>query len=387
MRIRDIALNNLRRRRVKAVFLLAGLMIGAAAVVSLTTITMTMSRDIEEKLDRFGANILISPKTEGLSLSYGGLTLGGVNYTVREISAGEVEKIGSIENSANIQVIAPKTIGVIKVKGRSVLLAGIDPQRELSLKKWWKVQGSLPGGENALAAGGRAAASLGLRTDQVLEIDGQEFVVTGILEETGSPDDDLLFASIPTAQRLLHKEGLYSLVEVSALCRDCPVTDIVNQISEKIPGARITAVQQVVKSKMQALDHLKKFSTGVAAAVLLIGALMVLVIMMGSVSERMREIGIFRAIGFRRGHIVSMILLEAATVSMLAGIAGSLAGVLIARLSLPLFMEGEAAVLYFHPLLPLLAVLLCVLTGLGASVYPAVKATRLAPGEALRILQ
>jgi putative ABC transport system permease protein len=387
MRLREIAFNNLKRRRSKAAFLLAGLMVGVAAVVSLTTITMTMSRDIEEKLDRFGANILISPKTEGLSLSYGGLTLGGVNYTVKEISAEEVDRIDEIENRANIKVVSPKTLGVVRIDERPVLLAGIDPAKELSLKKWWQVTGGLPEGDRQVTAGSRAAINLGLEMGSEVDIQGETFTVTGLLTETGSPDDELLFSTIPAAQGLLGKEGLYSMVEVSALCRDCPVEDIVNQISAKMPGARITAVQQVVKSKMQALDHLKKFSAGVSAAVLLVGALMVLVTMMGSVNERMREIGIFRAIGFRRSHIIRIILLEATIVSTLAGLTGYLAGLLIARFSLPFFMEGEAAAMYMHPGLLGAAVALSLGIGLFASAYPALKATRLAPGEALRILQ
>ena len=76
MRLRDIALNNIKRRKAKVSFLLAGLMAGVATVVALVTITVTLNRDIEEKLDRFGANIVITPKTEGLSLNYGGIKLG-----------------------------------------------------------------------------------------------------------------------------------------------------------------------------------------------------------------------------------------------------------------------------------------------------------------------
>ena len=79
MRLHNISFNNLRRRKGKTIFLITGLLIGIATIVTLLTITENMSRDIEERLDRFGANIVMVPKSENLSLSYGGVTVGGVN--------------------------------------------------------------------------------------------------------------------------------------------------------------------------------------------------------------------------------------------------------------------------------------------------------------------
>jgi putative ABC transport system permease protein len=386
MRLRDIALNNIKRRKAKVSFLLAGLMAGVATVVALVTITVTLNRDIEEKLDRFGANIVITPKTEGLSLSYGGISLGGVSYNVKEISAKEVERIDGIKNRANIQLIAPKTLGVVETASQAVLMAGVDIENELGLKRWWQITGRAPKIAGEVLAGSRVAESMSLVPGSAVAVRGKELEVVGVLAPTGSQDDEILFASIETAQTILDKKGLYSIVEVSALCRDCPVDEIVNQIAGKIPGARVSAVQQVVKSKMQALDHLVKLTVGVSAVVLFIGVLIVLVTMMGSIKERTREIGIFRAIGFRQGHIVRIILLEAAIVSFAAGVLGWVFGIGVARASFPLFSEGAAGGIALNPLLAGGAVVMAVLTGLLASIYPAMRAVKMAPGEALRIL-
>jgi len=83
---------------------------------------------------------------------------------------------------------------------------------------------------------------------------------------------------------------------------------------------RVIAIQQVVKGRMETLNQLKKFSYGVSFVILLIGSLVVLVTMMGSVRERTDEIGIFRAIGFRKVHIMRIVFMEAAIVSGLAGL-------------------------------------------------------------------
>jgi putative ABC transport system permease protein len=164
------------------------------------------------------------------------------------------------------------------------------------------------------------------------------------------------------------------------------VDEIVAQISAQIPGARVSAVQQVVKSKMQALDHLVKLTMGISAVVFFIGVLIVMVTMMGSIKERTREIGIFRAIGFRQGHIIKIILLEAVIVSFAAGVLGWLFGLGVARVSIPMFAEGESGAVAINLFLAAGAVGMAVLTGLLSSIYPAMKAVRLAPNEALRIL-
>ncbi len=72
MKLHDIAVNNLRRRKGKVFFLVMGLLVGVAAVVALLTTTSILEADIAHKMDEFGANILITPRSEGLSLTYGG---------------------------------------------------------------------------------------------------------------------------------------------------------------------------------------------------------------------------------------------------------------------------------------------------------------------------
>jgi putative ABC transport system permease protein len=95
------------------------------------------------------------------------------------------------------------------------------------------------------------------------------------------------------------------------------------QISEALPGAKVMAIQQVVKGRMETLAQFKKFSFGVSAIMILIGSLVVLVTMTGSVRERKAEIGVFRAIGFRKRHVMRIILMEATLISIGAGVSGT----------------------------------------------------------------
>jgi putative ABC transport system permease protein len=385
MTLTVISLRNLMRRRGKAAFILAGLVIGVATVVGIITYVEAVAHDIGHKLEQYGANILIVPRTENLSLSYGGLSLGGVSFELEEIRESELAKIYSIPNHRNIAAVGPMALGVVSVSGRRVLMAGVDFEAAAVLKPWWRVQGRYPADEEVLM-GAALASILGVKPGDALEANGRRFTATGILEPTGSQDDQLAFVRLPVAQQVFGKAGRISMAEVAALCKDCPIEDMVRQISAALPGAKVMAIQQVVQSRMEMLAQFKKFSYGISGVILLVGGLVVLVTMMGSVRERTDEIGIFRAIGFRRSHIMRIVFLEAAVISGLAGIVGYALGYGGAALALAFLSDGHSGPVPFSPALAGGALILSLGLGLAASAYPAAVAARMDPNEALRAL-
>ena len=385
MNLKEIAVRNLLRRKAKAAFVLAGLVVGVATVVAIISFVNAMTRDINHKLEEYGANILVVPKTENLTLSYGGLSLGGVSFEMEEIRQAELTRIKDIKNAANVAALGPLVLGVANLKDRRILMAGIDFSVAGILKPWWKIQGQQPGSKEVLL-GSEVARILNLQPGTLLEINGRQVQVAGVLEPTGSQDDQLIFTRLETAQAFFGKNGRVSMVEIAALCKDCPIEDMVLQISEALPGAKVMAIQQVVKGRMEALAQFKKFSYGISGVILLIGSLVVLVTMMGSVRERTEEIGIFRAIGFRRQHVMRIIFLEAGIVSVLAGVIGYLAGYGAAAVALALFSPGHSGSVPLDGTLAALSVSVALIVGLVSSAYPALLAARMDPNDALRAL-
>jgi putative ABC transport system permease protein len=386
MKLHTISINNLKRRKAKMAFLTVGLMVGIATIVTLVTLTRSMSSDIERKMDEFGANILVTPRNNGLSMNYGGISLGGVTFDQREIREEDLAKIKTITNNKNISAIAPKVLGGIKVGSHDVLLVGVDFDSELKMKQWWKIFGDAPKGDHELLLGSDASKVLNASSGDSITIKDETFKVAGVLEQTGSQDDALVFANLSKAQKLLGKEGKITLAEVAALCSGCPIGDMVTQIAEKLPDAKVSAIQQVVEGRLKTLDQFKRFSYAMAGVVVFIGSLIVFVTMMGSVNERTVEIGVFRAIGFRKSHIMRIILLEAALVSLLAGFLGYAVGMGGARLALPFMAESRNVHLIWDGAVALGSIGLALLLGVLASLYPALHASKMDPTEALRAL-
>jgi putative ABC transport system permease protein len=386
MKLSTIAITSLRRRKARAAFLIAGLLIGIGTVVALLSLTASLGGQTKTSLKSYGANIVVTPRSKDVALSYGGISIGGVAVGAKSLSQADLERLEAIPARAEIAVVAPELVGPAEVKGQRVLLMGVRPHDEFELKRWWSVDsGRAPQNDHELVAGSSAARKLALTMGDYVRIGGRRFTVTGILRPTGSQDDALLIADLGAVQAILHRPGELTLVEIAARDGNTASVDrIAAQLSAAVPAAKVTAVQEAVRSRAHAVDQFRSFSYAIAGVVIAIEALVVFITMMGAVSERTQEIGVFRALGFRRVHITRLVLLEALAASVIAGVLGYVAGMGITYAALPLVAAG--AEVAWTPLLGVSAVVLAVAIGALASLYPALRAGKLDPTEALRAL-
>lgn len=411
MRITTLALANLKRRRGKALFVGVGIAIGIGTVVALLTLNKSIQEEIGAQLDRYGANILIVPQSSSLALDYGGLSVPGVAFDVHQLRNDDAKRIRDIPYRQRLSVIAPKLLSVVDIEGQQALLAGVDFDAELKLKRWWHVVGQKPAGEDQILVGYEVARALGIisanpsqgihaaslqhqRTEELAEFKvvrdrvrmaGREHHVAGVLTQTGGPEDRMVFGELVRVQELANKRDQLSLIEVSALCMDCPVEDIVAQIRTKLPHANVSAIQQAVRARNETVHRLTRFSLAVSSVVLAIGALLIFTTMMGSMVERTREIGVLRAIGFRRIHIIKGLIVEIAVISVTGGMLGYVVGIAVSWAALPFFADTGAA-LQTSPEVMLFSVAAALAIGVISSLYPTIRASRLDPSEAVRQL-
>ena len=383
MNIRMLAWRNLFRRKSRAVFTGLGIFLGIGTLVAMSTLTMQMEGAVRDKLDRFGANILVVPRADQFSLGFGDIALGGAQVAHARLTMADEQSIRSIGFSERIRSVVPFFLTASDASGKDAVWMGL-PAKEIAVARpWWKVSGAPLQGKGEVLLGAEVAALLDKGPGGTVVSGGKTFRVAGVLHPTGEKEDTMVIADIRDVQALAKTPRAVTFFEVAALCKDCPVEDIVGQIGGALPGARVSAIRQVVESRKAAVDQFRRLGLAVSAIVLAIGGLMVFVTVMGNVQERTREIGVLRAVGFRRRAIVSLLFWETGWVSLLSAVSGAVVGMSAAWIASPLFGVAKAEVL-FTPAVA--GVVIGMVLGLLGSVPPARRAAALSPTEAIRAL-
>ncbi|MBU1040409.1 MAG: FtsX-like permease family protein [Proteobacteria bacterium] len=445
MNILTIALRNSRKKWVRTLLLLLVFTLGVVSIVSLNFVSRVVGEGLEKKLVSFGANILVSPISEKLTVSYGGFALGDMLFDVNYLDERDtIARIDAIALRKNISVIAPKLVVMDRVQGMAVAIVGVRFAQEKQLKSYWDVaQGALPGEEpapakkagggmhaastpasahtppptpaptpapipaetsptglaqaamaplglpkdtysgNGVLVGSAAAAKLNLKLGDKVPLGKTHMLVTGILAPTGSEDDNVLLADLTFVQNAVGRTGKANFLEVAALCSGCPIEDIVNQLGAALPNVEIKTLRNIVEQRMYSVHFVKRLILSVSLVILLTGCSMVGISMLSAVNERKKEIGILRSLGFSRRAVFSIFFAEAASIGLLAGVVGYLAGFAVSFRILQVLELSEGATLSFEPLhLLATAVILALLTSL-ASLVPAWKAAAIEPSEAL----
>lgn len=383
MNIRTLAWKNLLRRKARAVFTGLGIFLGIGTFVALSSLTVRMEGAVRDKLDRFGANILVTPKTEQLSLGFGDISLGGAQVAHARLTVEDQKAIRSIALHDRLRIVAPYFLAAVEASGRDLVWMGVSTADIAAARPWWKITGTPIRERGEVLLGSEAAVALDKGPGGTVASAGKTFRVAGVLAPTGEKEDAMVIGNLGDVQALAGKPGGVTFFEVAALCKDCPVEDIVDQIGSALPGAKVSAIRQVVESRKEAVDQFRKLGLGVSAIVLAIAGLMVFVTVMGSVQERTREIGVLRAVGFRRRSILSLLFWESGWVSLISSVSGAAAGLIAAMLASPLFGIERGRI---TPFPALLGIAIGMALGLLGAIPPARKAAALSPTEAIRSL-
>jgi putative ABC transport system permease protein len=382
-----IPLRNARRKLLRTLLLVSVFSVGVTAVVALHYVAEAVGESFERKLARYGANIVVFPEADTLALSYGGVQLGSLSYDVRHLEQADTERrIRSIHMHDRLSAISPKLVALARVDGQAVGVIGVRMQDELALKAHWRTEHAFPKTEHELLAGSRAASSMGLAPGSTVEIGGREFRVSGVLAETGSEDDEVLFADLAALQAAMGRQGQVNLVEIAALCAGCPIDEIVAELRQALPGVDIKALSQVVGQRMYSIGFVSTLAWVVGLIILLTACAMIALSLYASVGERRKEIGLMRALGFSRAGVFAAFSFEALLLGALAAVVGYLAGCQASVEVLRALDVADSATWPFsfaHLALTLAMVgLLTVLS----SALPAWKAARIEPSEAFSLV-
>jgi putative ABC transport system permease protein len=396
-----IALRGLRANRLRSALTTLGIVIGVAAVIILVALGNGIQAGFNDVFGSLATQITVTP-TEG-SAPGGGrardLTDADLDALQDSAKAPAVESVTPVVGGTGLlqlvgggqyrTSITGTTADYLEVNNRDLEVGRNFNESEVRTKAKVVILGPNPVAE---LFGGNAAAALG----REIRIGRTIFRVIGVAAVSGQ-QDDVAIMPLGAARSYLLGGGdrLNSMIARADSVQNVPaaVDQITKVLSDRHgirePAERdfnVQALQNLLDQSSQFLTFLTLFTSAVAGISLVVGSIGVANIMLVTVTERTREIGIRKAIGARRRAILQQFLLESMFLSGLGGLVGILIGVGVS-------LAGAAVLPQLIPDFPppsvsvgsvVLSFSISLLIGLVAGGYPANRAARLRPIEALR---
>ncbi len=371
-----MARRSIGRRKFRSALTILGVIIGISTMVSLMTIGYGMRQQVETTLNEMlGAGIVISSPGGGVDIpehvQYWVLQVPGVNDSVPVITT------------------------MMNIGDRPIAVVGIDPTQATKLYHITFEAGGIPtdGEKNAAILGGATAAELGVHVNDRITLStqlggvGETFEVTGILRSIGGGQLNIgCFITLRAAQRLLGKDGYVSTIMVRL---DNPIQgeQVEAILKNMFPNARIVRQEEIMGNIDRIMNIINGVLLALASISLGVGALGIMNTIMMSVHERRREIGMLKAVGAERRHILLIFLSEALLISLTGGTFGcilGLFGVYLIQWFVTTLGWGFTIPLLISPYILGTALLAAMAIGTIAGFYPSWTAANVRPVEALR---
>lgn len=404
-----IAMRALAANKLRSVLTMLGIIIGVGAVITLMSVGRGVEKYVTDQFASAGTNLLFIVPGQ---LSEGPPNRRGNTSGVLTLS--DAEAISNPFQVPDVVAVAPEVSGSTTVsrgkKSFRAPVSGVTPSYQ-DVRSWSPMLGDFIASSD-LQERGRVAV-IGLEAyrrlfeageypiDQTIRINNLVFRVIGVMEERGGSgfgnQDESIFIPLTTAQdRLFRRKTLSGDYQVNVIYASVGDADRMRIAQEQIAEVlrqrhginfldeddfSIINQADLLSIFGDILGALTLFLGAIAGISLLVGGIGIMNIMLVSVTERTREIGLRKAVGAKRQDILGQFLIEAVTLAVLGGLLGIALGTSGAQV-ISSFLDNFSAVVGVDAIL--ISILFSMAVGLFFGIYPAYRASRLNPIDALR---
>jgi putative ABC transport system permease protein len=366
-----LVFKNLLRRPTRSLLTLTGIAVGIAAVVALSSIAWGFQRSWVQAYTARGTDMIVTKVTsrDPLPTPFGEAIEEQLRHLphIQEVS-GVLSDMVSIEDAPTVLVFGWERQSFLW--GHLKLVSGRWPTDDH---------------ERTVVIGTAAAEVMKKSVGDTLHIENEDFRICGTFSSAAFVENGTIILALRQMQHVMDNEGKVNILnlKLTSGTTDREAEELRQTIKSRLPGYNAFTGGEVAQSNM-AIQAAKAMSWATSFVALVVGAVGVANTMLMSVFERIHEIGILLAIGWKRRRIVLMIIYESMALSFVGGIGGIALGyVAVNLLQATPWIRGKFE---SEVDLPLCALALAIALGLGAlgGLYPAYRGSRLHPSEALR---
>lgn len=369
-----LILKNPFRSKSRAALAIIGIGIGIATIIALGAITDGMIASADDTLHAGGSDFTVSGKSEGESsqmASFG-------TSTIDEDYIDKIAKVKGVNESIGIYMTVLMT-----TNSPYFAVIGMDP-KDYKVADITITEGRMYKNDTKeIIIGKIASENEDKGVGDTITLDDTDFKIVGIYESGNTYQDQGGVTALKNSQDLSSDEGNISSIYVKVDSGE-DVEAVREKIDDKY-GDNLTTIGSLSDLEMvkNMIDMLNGASLAISLLAIIIGAVGIINTMLTSVFERTREIGVLKAVGWSDKKILLMIVGESIVITIVAGIIGSIVGVIgVELLAASKIMKLLSPVYTVDIFLKAFGIALFV--GIIGGIYPALKATKLPPTEALR---
>lgn len=386
--------------KVRSFLTVLGIIIGVMAVVIMVAVGETVQKEITDQFSSLGTNTVV--------IRAGAAQIGGVRSGNRQtLTIDDAEVIGKLPDVAAVSPVQSSGAQIVYGnKNWSTSMVGVYPDyttvQNIEIERGaFFDQSAVRNASTYAVIGPKTASELGMGEDpvgEIIRVQNVPFVIVGVSKERGDSamgsQDDMVIIPITTLKKRLQGSRFPNSVNMIALklFQDADNAVVIDQISALLRDRhrlkhgddddfQVMDMKQIMETMTTVTGYMKLLLIAIAAVSLLVGAIGIMNMMLVSVAERTREIGIRKAIGAREVHIIIQFLAESIMISFIGSMIGLVLGVGLSQ-GVGRFILGYHVPFSLWPVV--LSITVAVVVGLSSGVMPAVKAAKLNPIDSLR---